>query len=514
MLKKLRVIVSAIIFVLITFYFLDFANILPQQLHVLMHIQFVPALLFVNLVALVCITCLTLLFGRIYCSLICPMGIFQDVVGRISSVMSRKIKGKKKKKTYSYRKSKTILRWTVTGVTLICFLLGYTFVLGTIDPYSAYGRITVHLFKPLYLMANNLLALAFNAFGNYTFYRIEVGVLSLYTFITAILTFFVVGLLAWKSGRLYCNTICPVGTVLGFISKYALFKVRINTDKCNHCGLCAKGCKSSCIDDKVGCIDYSRCVGCFNCVNVCRRKCLSFSIPLSKKEGKSNISTEVDEQKRQFLLSGLTTIIAIPVTWAQGKTNIIGGKKKVRETAICPPGAVSAEHLLRHCSSCHLCIAKCPSNVLKPAFMEYGMGGIMQPVMYFEKGFCNYDCVVCSNICPNGALKPLSVEEKHLVQVGRVVFDETLCIVHTEGTNCGACSEHCPTQAVKMLPYKDGLTIPFVDPDICIGCGGCEFICPTRPYRAIHVEGNKIQQQAKAFTVEETKEEEVTDFGF
>jgi ferredoxin len=509
MLKILRVIISSFIFILITFYFLDFGGVLPHQWHGLMRLQFIPALLGVNIVALVSITLIVLLFGRIYCSLICPMGIFQDGINRISKFVNRK------KRPNRYQKSKNILRWSVVGITFVFFCLGYTLVLGTIDPYSAYGRITVHFFKPLYLLGNNLLAMIFNAFGNYTFYRIEIVLLSYYSFVTVLLTVLIIGIMSWKSGRIYCNTICPVGTVLGFISKFSLFKIRINTSKCNHCGLCAKACKSSCIDSKAGSIDYSRCVDCFNCINICPKKCLSFTIPLNKQQQQDSIPVGVDEQKRQFLLSGLSSMIALPVACSQGKTNMLNGNKKsVRTTAISPPGAISEDNLLKHCSSCHLCISKCPSNVLKPAFMEHGIGGIMQPIMYFEKGFCNFDCTLCTNICPNGALKSLSVEEKHLVQVGRVVFDENICIVHKEGTNCGACSEHCPTQAVKMMPYKDGLTIPYIDPEICVGCGGCEFICPTRPYRAIHVEGNKIQQQAKAFTVEETQEKELTDFGF
>ncbi|MDR2408689.1 MAG: 4Fe-4S binding protein, partial [Bacteroidales bacterium] len=218
MLKILRVIVSIVIFISITSYFLDFTGTLPHQLHGLMHIQFIPVLLMVNIIALVCITVITLLLGRIYCSVICPMGIFQDVVSRISKFVNRK------KKPNRYRKSKNILRWSIVGITFILFCLGYTIVLGTVDPYSAYGRIIVHLFKPLYLLGNNLLAIIFNSFGNYTFYRIEIVMLSYYAFITAILTLLLVGILAWTNGRLYCNRICPVGTVLGFISKFSLFK--------------------------------------------------------------------------------------------------------------------------------------------------------------------------------------------------------------------------------------------------------------------------------------------------
>jgi formate hydrogenlyase subunit 6/NADH:ubiquinone oxidoreductase subunit I len=152
--------------------------------------------------------------------------------------------------------------------------------------------------------------------------------------------------------------------------------------------------------------------------------------------------------------------------------------------------------------------------VLKPSFTEYGAGGILIPIMDFERGFCNFDCTICTEVCPNNALTKLTKEQKHKLQVGRVVLKPELCIVHTQGWNCGACSEHCPTQAVKMIPYKDGLTTPFIDADICVGCGGCEFICPVRPQRAIYVEGNEVHRQARAFDVEEKDDKEITDFGF
>ncbi len=218
--------------------------------------------------------------------------------------------------------------------------------------------------------------------------------------------------------------------------------------------------------------------------------------------------------KRQFIATALLTAIAAPKTFARKKTLTLQDNKYVRHKPISPPGAVSVEHLLHHCTSCHLCVSKCPSNVIKPAFLEYGIGGIMQPVIFYEKGFCNYYCTVCSDICPNGALVKLTEEQKRLTQIGKVVFNEDICVVHTDGTNCGACAEHCPTQAVKMIPYKDGLTTPFINQDICVGCGGCEFICPVRPYRAIFVEGNSVQLQAKPFEEEEKREIVIDDFGF
>ncbi|MDR1878668.1 MAG: 4Fe-4S dicluster domain-containing protein [Bacteroidales bacterium] len=511
MLKKIRTGTSLVIFVLLTCYFLDFAGILPDKLYNLTLIQFIPALLALNIGVMLALTGITLLAGRIYCSSVCPLGIFQDIISHIARHTFQK------KKKYGYRKINHLLRWLVVTSVVVLFFLGFSLLVDIIDPYSAYGRITVHLFKPIYLLGNNLLAYIFNSFGNYTFYRTEILMLSVSAFVIGLLTFLLIAFLAWKYGRLYCNTICPVGTVLGFIAKFSFFKVRIDASKCNHCGLCAAKCKSSCINAQEARIDYSRCVDCFNCLDHCHQQAISFDFR-RKEQSPERTEATVNTHKRQFLLTGLTGILTLPSLLAQEKTKLASGelreKSLVRQTAISPPGAISTEHLLRHCTSCHLCISKCPSKVLKPAFMEYGVGGMMQPLMYFEKGFCNFDCTVCSSVCPSKALKPLTKEEKHLTQVGKVIFIESLCVVYKEGTNCGACSEHCPTQAVKMLPYKDGLTIPFIDQDICVGCGGCEFICPARPHRAIHVEGNRVQERAKAFTHEQKEETEVTDFGF
>jgi ferredoxin len=325
-----------------------------------------------------------------------------------------------------------------------------------------------------------------------------------------------IGFFAWRHGRTFCNTICPTGTILGFLSKYSLFKIRFNETKCNRCGVCSMKCKAACINSKEQKIDYSRCVDCFDCLNVCNQKAMVFA--RAKNHASTSLSDReaIDSSKRKFLATGLLTAISIPALLAQGKEIILKGGQKIftRKTPISPPGSKSHKNLLRKCTSCHLCVSKCPSKVLKPALMEYGLAGMMQPIMTFEKGYCNYNCTVCGDVCPTSAIVSLTKRQKHEAQVGVVVFNRDICVVVKNGFNCGACAEHCPTQAVRMVPYKGGLTIPEINEDICIGCGGCEFICPVRPYRAIFVEGNEVHQTARIENNGEDKSIKINDFGF
>lgn len=510
MLKEVRTGISAVIFSLITFYFIDFAGLMSDELpHLLTSIQLVPAIVSFSVVILIVLVAMTLLLGRVYCSSICPMGIFQDIVAWVSKRAAAK-------KRYKFSKAKTALRFSMLAAAGVIFLK-FPLVLGFIDPYSAYGRIAANVFRPVYMAGNNVLAAIFTEFGNYTFYKTDVFIAGVFSFAVAVLTVAAIGYLAWRHGRTYCNTICPVGTILGFLSKFAIFKVRLDKSKCNGCGACEVKCKAACISNRQHTIDYSRCVNCFGCLSVCRKSALSYSPALTRRKsaGAAPAERSVDEGKRRFLKAGVATAVAAPVAAAERSvSSLTGSRKYVRQHPLLPPGSVSTENMLKRCTSCHLCISKCPSRVLKPAFMEYGLAGMMQPTMHFEKGFCNYDCTVCSEVCPAGAIRRLTKEEKHLNQGGYVVFTREVCVVQVEETSCGACSEHCPTQAVTMIPYKDGLTIPHINVEICIGCGGCEFICPARPFRAIHVEGRAVQGKAKPFEEQEKEDREIDSFGF
>ena len=507
MLKKFRIGFSVTLFVLINLFFLDFAGLLPLGFHSVTKIQLVPALLALNVEVLVILLVLSLVFGRVYCSFICPMGVYQDVVAWLSKKFT-------KKKKYTFSKAMTVLRWTVLAATVIAFIFGFNFLVGLLDPYGAYGRIVTHIFRPAYLAGNNLLEYIFSSFDNYTFYKVGIYSLGLLSTLIALATLVGIGLLAWRNGRTWCNTICPVGTLLGFISRYSLFRLQFDDDKCNSCGLCAMKCKASCINSKDKQIDYSRCVTCFNCIEACNRSAMKYA-PYKWKKTVTNVpeNKTVDESKRRFLSATVVTAVAATSLMGQKVASITGKRALKRNLPIVPPGGLNVENLQEKCISCHLCVSKCPSHVIKPAFTEYGLGGMMQPRLYFDHGFCNYDCTVCSDVCPSKALRPLTVEQKHQTQVGQVHFIRHNCIVFTDETNCGACSEHCPTQAVHMVPYKGVLTIPETDVSICVGCGGCEYVCPAKPYKAIYVEGLEAHNTLQ-FKKEKKEDIKVDDFGF
>jgi len=504
MLRKIRIGISVVLFALITFYFLDFANILPNSFHRLAHIQFVPAVLSLSIGILIVLIALTLLFGRIYCSTICPMGIWQDVIARISKSVG------KKKKRYRYSPAKNILRWTVLGVTVIASVCGFSVVLGLLDPYSAYGRIVVHIFKPVYMLGNNLLESVFSRFDNYTFYQVDTSVLSLSSLLIAILTFAAILILAWKHGRTWCNTICPVGTVLGFISRYSIFKPVIDTSKCNGCGLCARNCKASCIDAKAHKIDYSRCVVCMNCLGKCKKGAIKYTrrIPeieaepemITTSKAKSVTTEQVDNARRSFLSA--SAIFATTAALKAQEKKVDGGlatieDKKIphRENPILPPGSLSARNFAQHCTACQLCVSVCPNQVLRPSG---NLLTLMQPEMSYERGYCRPECAKCAEVCPTDAIHLTSLADKSAIQIGHAVWIKENCVPLTDGVECGNCARHCPTGAIQMVvsdpDMADSPKIPVVNAEKCIGCGACENLCPSRPFSAIYVTGHQMHR--------------------
>lgn len=489
MLRKIRLTLAIISFTLITLLFLDFTGSIHKWFGWLAEIQFIPAVLAMNAGVILLLLLITLAFGRVYCSMLCPLGILQDIISWISS--------KRKKNRFAYTKAKNWLRYTFLAIFVALFLIGLNSIAILIAPYSAYGRIVSSLFAPVYQYTNNGLAYLAERADSYMFYDVDVWIKSIPVLVIAIITLIAIILFAWFSGRSYCNTVCPVGTVLGMISRYSWYKPIINESKCVGCGLCSRNCKASCIDFKNHNIDYSRCVACMDCFDKCASGAITYSHKSessSYEEIKTKKPHTVDESRRDFLatMSVLATasVIAKSKTVDGGLAIIQDKKTPKRITPIRPAGSRSLSIFTNHCTACQLCVSVCPNKVLTPSSkLDY----YMQPEVNYELGYCRPECNKCSQVCPTGAILPISIEEKSSTQIGHAVWIQKNCVVTTDNVNCGNCARHCPTGAIKMIAKDpnnpDSLKFPMIDIQHCIGCGACENLCPARPFSAIYVEG-------------------------
>lgn len=515
-LKKIRVAVSLTFFVLISFLFIDFANTLtPSQINGVLYFQFLPSVLkFINLLTIlatgfIIVTILTFLFGRVYCSFLCPLGTLQDIFHFIAQRF-------RKKKRRKYTQPLNWLRFPILILCLVLILVfGDILLLNLLDPYSIFGKIISNLLRPAYFEVNNLAAYFLEQRQNYSLKPVEIKNFNWLSLSYSVFVFGLVGWMSIKHGRLYCNSICPVGTLLGRFSEVSLFKIHLDKVSCTSCGICSNNCKSNCIDNKNKTVDFSRCVGCMDCLYVCPSGGVKFGLNPVLKINETVLSDN-KTKRREFVKKSIFVPIGLTALTKKSFAEGLNSEKKgmipiVRENPVTPPGSVSIADFNKSCTACTLCVSACPTQVLQPSYLEYGLLGMMQPRMDYKTSFCNFECIICSEVCPTGAIQPIDPEVKKLTQLGKAKFVKENCVVYTDETACGACSEHCPTKAVNMVPYLDkpGLKIPEVDEKICIGCGACEYACPTKP-KSIYVEGNTVHLLADKPKEVEVSEEEKT----
>ena len=495
MLRKIRIILASVFFIGVTLLFLDFTGAAHAWLGWMAKVQFLPAVLALNFGVVAVLLVLTLLFGRVYCSVICPLGVMQDIISWIH--------GKTKKKNrfrFSYSPAINWLRYGVLALFIVALVAGLHSLVALIAPYSAYGRIASNLLAPVYQLGNNFFAWIAERAGSYAFYSTEVWIRSGATFAVAAATFAVIAVLAWKHGRTWCNTICPVGSVLGLFSRFSVFAPVIDTEKCRNCGLCGKQCKSSCINMKEHEIDYSRCVACMDCIETCKEGAIHYACRYGKKGSPSPAQGNVDKSKRAFLVSSAIATTAVAAKAQEmkvdgGLAEIERAVKPERQTRLVPAGSLSLKNFADHCTACQLCVSVCPDQVLRPST---SLMTLMQPEMSYERGYCRPECTKCSDVCPAGAIRPISVEEKSSTQIGHAVVCLDNCVVNTDEVSCGNCARHCPAGAISMVRKNPddpkSLRIPVVNEERCIGCGACENLCPARPFTAIHVEGHEVHK--------------------
>ena len=498
-LKALRVGISVAFFALLALVFLDFGNLIPPAFtRGLLNLQFIPSLLQflhgagLGLAGWVVVLAFTVLFGRIYCSTVCPLGTLQDIIG-FAVRKRRKVRG------LSFVRPSRALRYSIAAITGLLLIAGSGLLLNLLDPFSASGRIFSDLIRPAAIVTNNVAAAAMEQFGFYAVPRRQWAVLTPVAVGIAVATLMIVGWFAATRGRLYCNTVCPVGTVLGLVSRISWLRIGIDSETCTGCRRCERVCKAGCIDLENMTVDSERCVGCCNCLAACPGGAVHFE------NGWRRVpAAQPDQGRRDFLVHSGVSILGLAGLHETNATVLQSRPTTIPEAVtgpVSPPGSISIERFTSLCTACHLCVSVCPSRVLSPSLLEFGPSGLMQPRLDFRASYCNFECTLCSQVCPTGAILPLTPEDKKRTQLGVTRFIKENCVVVTDNTNCGACSEHCPTKAVRMVPYTNPqnkpLVIPEVDPDYCVGCGGCEHACPTKPFKAICVDGNPVHKLAK-----------------
>lgn len=506
MLRKLRIALASITALAAFLLFLDISGVLKGYLAFVAKIQFIPAILALNVGVIIAIVLVTLLFGRIYCSVICPLGIYQDAAARLN----------KKRNKQSFRPGRRMLRFTFLTLFIFALAAGLGALTAVLEPYSTFGLIVTNIFQPLYTLANNLGAKIAAHADSYLLYERAVYLKSLPALLTVLVLWIVVTILAFRTGRDYCNAICPVGTTLGFLSRFSAFKPVINTDKCINCGKCGRNCKGNCIDTKNHEIDYSRCVDCFNCLENCSVRAIKYqwtwkpqskatnadapqatsqpaeatSQPTKATADAQPTKAAPQQGRRTFLLA--TGLLAGAALHAQTKkldggfVDLVPKKAPRKTTPLTPAGSVSVKEFYDKCVSCHLCISACPNNVLRPSNT---FDHLLQPEMSFDKGYCRPECTKCSEVCPSGSIIKITPEEKTQYKVGTAFVDNSKCLAACQGTTCGNCAKHCPVGAIRLVSTDGGPRIPVVIEERCIGCGACEYVCPVAPESAIQVHG-------------------------
>ncbi len=519
--RRLRIVISAAFFVLTSLLFIELSgNYVRTFSDSILFFQFIPSLVsFIHTTSIaatgfIVFMIVALLFGRIYCSSICPLGFTIDLINRAAYKLARI---KKPNRLFSYKKPWNKLRYSILIVATLLFAGGLSIGIVLLDPFGNFGRLVTKFARPIFVALNNLAVITLEQFDNFNLTPYASDVFDIQFFIYPLLFLGLLVIISYKRGRFYCNTVCPVGALLGWLSNYSFYKIAVDDNSCIECGLCEKSCKAECINASDKYVDMSRCVSCFNCFDSCNSNSLYFERRYGKKV--MSKATETNTSRRNFFAStGLMTLALFRKIRAQNKVLVYTENTipENRESPISPPGSLSVDHFVTNCTACTLCVSACPTKVLQPSIFEYGIEGLLMPHMNNRAGYCNYECTVCSEVCPNEAILPIELEAKKSTQIGRVEFVKDNCVVFTQKTECGACAEHCPTKAVRMvLDPELNLRVPITDNKICVGCGACEYACPTIPYKAIYIKGNIVHQIAEKPVEEELQmPEETDDFPF
>ncbi len=456
---------------------------------------------------------LTLVFGRVFCGWICPFGTLHHFFGWIFP--SRYLKGNKRvesNKTHWWQAGKYYIMWGFLGAALVGSSIG-----GLLDPICVAVRtIGLGVIPALQYIGirgsdaiadTNVRALQSSADSAQDFLSRSVWTSHQhYYHQTWFIVFFLVAILFMNRfiPRFWCRALCPLGALLGTVSRFALFGMEKDHAKCTDCNLCLVNCQGA--DSPQGGVKHRQdeCHMCLNCESSCPEDVIKFRFLPNRRSAVK----KPDLTRRTVIASSAAGALAIPAMRIANWPDKDYSAKMIR-----PPGAVEEREFLDRCIRCAECMKVCPNNALHPAFFEAGLEGVWTPILIPRIGYCEFSCVLCGQVCPTGAIQKITEKEKmgvgqKPVTIGTAMYDRGRCLPWAMATPCIVCEEFCPTSPKAIwpeeveVPKRDSkpgpngeppkmLTIklqrPHVDPSLCVGCGACEKVCPIVDQPAVYV---------------------------
>lgn len=414
----------------------------------------------------------TAVFGRFFCSWICPMGILNQWISRLFN---------RRRATDDYR---------INSYRRI-FTLKY-YILAVILVLAAFGILQAGLFDPISLITRSFSISILPAF-NYLSGRLYIKQPLFYGGMLISILFIGILIANRIFDRFWCRVLCPLGGLLGIISSVSILRIRRDVEKCTDCRKCLRHCHGACSPHEA--LRAAECMVCMNCIHDCPEGALSFGFP----HRDSSVHAPVDLNRRRLLESAVAGAVLFPMM-----RSVVNGRSNPQPGVIRPPGSLEERLFLSRCIKCGECMRVCPTNAIQPSLLEGGAEGLWTPILINKIGYCEFNCVLCSQVCPTGAIVPLTVEQKtgkspyeSAIKLGTAFYDKGRCLPWAMDTECIVCEEVCPVspkaiwfQEEKII-RRDGtsavLKRPRVDPSRCVGCGICENKCPVHDRPAIRV---------------------------